>query len=46
MLDIVYPLAESQPPSAGRNYYEAFRRKLQPLVCRPAAPRAALIKRL
>jgi ribosomal protein S18 acetylase RimI-like enzyme len=42
MLDIVYPLAESQRAPAGQIYYEAFRRKLQPLIGRPAATRAVL----
>ncbi len=42
MLDIVYPLIESQRAPAGLIYYEAFRRKLQPLVGRPAATRAVL----
>lgn len=36
MIDIAFPLGESQRPQAGLIYYEAFRRKLQPLIGRPA----------
>ena len=42
MVDIAFPLAESQRAPAGLIYYEAFRRKLQPLVGRPAATSALL----
>lgn len=36
MIDIAFPLAESHREQAGLIYYEAFRRKLQPLVGTPA----------
>ncbi len=37
MVEIVHSLDESQRVHAGQIYYEAFRRKLQPLVGRPDA---------
>ncbi len=36
MIDIALPLAESHREQAGLIYFEAFRRKLQPLVGKPA----------
>ena len=37
MIEIVDRLTEDQRPQAGKIYYEAFRRKLQPLVGKPQA---------
>jgi ribosomal protein S18 acetylase RimI-like enzyme len=36
MIEMIQPLPESLRSQAGQIYYEAFRRKLQPLVGRPA----------
>jgi hypothetical protein len=36
VIDIAFPLDESHREQAGLIYYEAFRRKLQPLTGKPA----------
>ena len=42
VIDIAFPLDESHREQAGLIYYEAFRRKLQPLTGKPAQTRALL----